>query len=465
MKKLCMYFFILIVSASCWFDTIKSITNLTKNDPYPLYNSLYPYSYLLTRTKNFLKYLTNDDCPEFFSISVSPFHQKANRGRDYDKRVKALGDLEGRWHMLGMVYGPKPAVAPSLANVQLGKAKIVLFGNDLNPANDPDATVPTDVMLTDSNQQIGYFRVPLKYRKTGIRFEACVQPIENFGITVQAGFAEIKQTLTEFVDLTVEAVPYDGFTEGFISDLETVLMTPPQSIYTFTGQGLEVCDFRSSSPEDVRVFVWWRKVYDVNPCDCEWPHFLFTPFAQFETSIPTAKTQDRTKAFALPFGNDGHAAMGVTAGLHIDFTETVEIGFYGGITHFFSRTIDNFRLPNNIVQSGVFPFSTQVRRKPGRNVNYGFLFNAYRFIDKLSCAIEYAFISHGEDQISLTAPEPAFIPRQAECLSKFSVHILNTSLYYEISPNFILGFGVQWPLVERNVYRATTVLGTIQLVF
>ncbi len=440
------------------------ITTLNKNDPYPLYNSLYPYSYLLKRTQNFLKCITQDDHPELFGVAASVFHQKANRGRDYEKQRRLLGDLEGRWDMLAMTYGPLP-IGASLSNTELGRAKVAIWDGSLVPPNNPNGVLPFDLQITDSNCRIGFFEVPLRYRKTGMRFEISVQPFEDFGFTFQSGFAEMKQTLTQFVDLTPTATLYDGFTLALTTSIETFLMNPPQNILTFTGQGLEVCDFRSTSFEDVRLFVWWRHVFEANACNCEWPHFLFIPFVNFETSLPTAKRQERRKAFALPFGNDGHVSLAATAGFHIDFIETVEIGFYGGVTHFLPRNIANFRLPTSIIQSGVFPFSTEVRRKPGRNINYGLLFNAYRFLDKFSFFAEYAVISHGEDTIKLVNPDPAFIPRQQECLSKFSVHLLNTALNYEISPNFTLGVAVQWPLVQRNAYRTTTVLGTIQVTF
>jgi hypothetical protein len=455
--------------AQIWQPAILSITTLMKHDPYPIYNAdNYPYSYLLTRSKNYMKCLTDCYDPEFFSLAISGFYQKANYGRDFDKQKAFLGDLEGRWNMVGMMYGTLPA-GKDLTGTQLGRAKVEIYGPSLTPTpNNPNSMVPVDIALTDTGELIGFFSVPLKYRKSGIRFETSIQPVEDFGFTIQGGFADIKQTMTNFIDLTPDSGLYDGFTDTFTTQVEALLMTSTQARKIFCQQGLDTCDFKSCLKwEDLRIFAWWRHIFPINmdEPECEWPHFLFIPFVNFEVSIPTAPKLDRSKAFALSLGNDGHTAIGFTAGFHMDFIRTIEVGAYGGITYFAPRTISDFRVPNSPTQSGVFPFTTTVKKKPGLNGNFGLLMHAYRFIDKLSFWADYAYIQHCEDTITLQTPDPAFFPDIVECRSKWEVHLLNTSLYYELSRNFTVGLVVQWPLKQRNAYRSTTVMGTIQVTF
>lgn len=477
-----------------WSADSIAISSLAKNDPYPVYSTKYPYCHLLERTKNYLKGWDNCYKRSWMSASVSPFFQKANRGRTYEREKVPLGDLEGRWNMLGMTYGPVPE-GQTLVDKQLGAAKLALFEPNLLPTgNDPNSVVPMSSILTDSTERVGYFSVPLKYRKQGARFEVCFQPFEDFGFMIQGGYADIKQTLTDFVNLTINFTQVEEAGLKFeAEDLEIIncyLMTQSTANKIFLQQGLDVCDFRDTSFEDLRFAVWFRHMFEVNRNNCEYPEFLFIPFAAFEASVPIAKKRDRTKAFALPFGNDGHSSVAFTAGIHIDFYETIEIGIHGGMTHFFSRDIDNYRLPNArlqgtmnpklagnfALQTGVFPFATSVKVQPGRNTHFGALLHAYRFIGKLSFHAEYIQVNHDEDDITVTgvntgvnAGQPnavddenrVFYPEQQECFSKFQSQFLNTMFNYEISPNISLGFGVQWPLNQRNAYRSTTIIGSI----
>jgi len=258
-----------------------------------------------------------------------------------------------------------------------------------------------------------------------------------------------------------------------IQQVETLLMSSTQADEIFRQIGLETCDFEEDSVEDIRYFVWWRHPFEICNFDycCASP-LLFIPFVQLEGTIPTAKKQNRRKAFALPFGNDGHASIGATAGFHLDFFDTIEFGFLGGYTYFFPRTIDLFRLPNSTQQSGVFPCATTVKKTPGHNSIFGVLFHAYRFLDCFSFYAEYDYIHHTEDTIEIDESSPAFgqnppafIPRQSECLSKWRVQVLNTALNYEISPNLTIGLAVQWPMTQRNAYRSTTVLGSLIATF
>lgn len=466
MKKKFIPVLLAALALAVWHRTSMGITMLTKNDPYPLYTTAYPYHYLLFGVTNYFKDIT--DCVKIDRVSfhVTPFHQKASRGRDFEGCIRFLGDLEGRWNMLGLLYGAVPT-GQSLAGTQIGFAKQQIF-----PPLGPNDTVPVENVLTDTGCHIGYFAVPLKYRKTGVRFELDVQPFEDFGFTIQAGLADIKQTQTcpccGFIDLTPTVSLDDSiFPAAAVPVIESLLMSCTAATLTFSQIGLETCDFEEDSVEDMRFFVWWRHVFEVNANNCTYPYFLFIPFVQIEATAPIAKTQNRRKAFALPFGNDGHSSVGFTAGFHLDFKETIEIGFFGGYTAFSSRTIDLYRLPTSPVQSGVFPFSTTAKVQPGHNSIFGVLFHAYRFLERLSCWVEYDTIHHTEDKITIENP-PAnnpFIPRQQECLSKWRVQVLNTAFNYEISPNLTLGLAAQWPITQRNAYRSTTLAGSLIATF
>lgn len=488
MKKSVFSLACFVILLGAWHPKNYGLSSLAKNDPYPIFSTSYPYEWLLDATKNYLK---GDDCecyPDHISIAASWFYQKASRGKNYDKESVPLGDLEGRWHMLGLLYGPVPP-GETLVDTRLGEAKKEIFGTA--PANEQ---VLTTSILVDCSDQIGFFSVPIRYRKQGFRFEAAFQLCEDFGLLIQGSYADIKQTVTNFDNLfcgrkepcpkgeDLDEIPLPlGFTETVVKQINDLLMSCSSANRIFREQGINslrttnttisntenVCDFHKSSFEDLRLSFWLRHIFQVNAGSCEWPEFLFIPFVFLEGSYPGAKQKNRHEVLAVPFGNDGHASLGFTAGFHLDFLETVEISFFGGMTHFFARNVNDYRLPTHPTQSGVFPFATDVKLQPGTNFQVSGMLHAYRFIDKLSAHVDFTYVSHAEDTITLKNPDLAefFLVSQQECLTKFTSSLLTTALNYEISPNFTIGFAVQWPIKQRNAYRSTTYIGSIIGIF
>lgn len=487
---------------------LQGFSTLAKNDPYPLFSTTYPYSYLLDSTKNYLKGIvdnsscncdcdcnTNCDrgcdsscdsaCPpykrDYFSIAFSGIYQKANRGSNYDRQKDLpLGELENVWGILPMLYGipnPGPGALPTQIGNQLVAAKQALFPAVTPPTTTP---VPDNLIVVDDNELVGFASAPIRYRKHGIRFESALQPHEDIGLLIQGGYADIKQTLTVLTNLGKSATASGcGLTDPFIATVNCILMTHSAYTAIFKQQFLDdctntqnVCDFRKGSFEDLRFSVWLRHIFQAN-CgrECDWPAFLFTPFLFFEAALGLSVDQDFTKLLSLPFGNNRHNSLGFTAGFTIDFIDTIEIGFHGGITHFTGRDLKNYRLPTHPTQSGIFPFATDIHLKPGSNHHFACSMHAYRFLGKMSAWVEFEYMNHAQDSITIldeglrTADPAIFIPCQRECMSKFTALFLTTVLNYEISPNFMLGFGVQWPLQQRNSYRSTTVLGTLRATF
>lgn len=521
---------IFFVGIFCFkYHDVLAISTLAKNDPYPLFSTSYPYGCLLQRTLNYLKCTYDpyagccykpkecEPCEELnarnshFSLAFSGYYQKANWGRNYDREKVQLGDLEGRWNMLGMCYGPVPGVVvpgspvfpenlfepgpqPPRKTKRLGEAKLQIF----NTA--PNSEVPPDRILTDSALQVGFFSVPTHYRKHGVRFELCFQPHPDFGLFVQGGYADIKNTATQFINLTPICNPCVGpcdqtfnepnpgeaflptapqFTCSTVMKINDLLMSATSANRIFREQGIEKrsntqnrCDFRESSFEDLRFSVWLRHIFQLNQYSCEWPELAFIPFFNFEGSVALERKLDTMRALAVPFGNNGHNSIAFTGGFHIDFYDTVEIAFHGGATFFSSRNVTNYRLPTHETQSGVFPFATNVKVQPGNNHHFEVLLNAYRFIGKLSGHVGFVVVNHDEDKLTILdealreakSPvtwEPVFRVAQQECLTKFMSSFLTTAGNYEISPNITLGFAVQWPIQQRNAFRSTTVIGSI----
>ncbi len=540
MTRLMKNYFLMLFICIFFNSSLSALSSLANNDPYPIYNAIYdPY---LTRWQKEWLIGCNEICDddEIFSLSISAFSQKARSGRDFAHTKQLLGDLTGPWNMVGMLYGGLP-IGESLQNTQLGEAKLHIF-SDLIQSQLPTPQTPIPIsfediiisptseqssiyVLTDSSQNIGFFSVPIHYRKVGVRFEATLKPFECFGLTVQAGVSEIRQTVTGLIDRTPNIAPentgndFNGtgncpdllcggqpFDNNFFrnipvllnnniysncnicnpnpctmaSDLTTSSCTNPyleienqlmdasKASLIFHQIGFNDCNFEKTSFEDVRFIFWWRDIFEINRDRCSWPYFLFTPSVEFNFVIPTARKKDRRELYSLPFGNDGHWALGFDAGISFDFVETVEIAFYGGMNYFFPRNVCNYRIPTDLYQQGIFPFATNVNVSPGYNFNWRAVFNAYHFVDRVSAYVDWVFVKHETDKIKLCTPDPAFpidMIEKAECTTKFMSQFVDAAIYYDISPNLQLGVIAQFPVAQRNAYRSTTYLWTFRCVF
>jgi hypothetical protein len=470
---------LLLLVTTC--TQVHAWTSLMKHDPVYVY-STEPHAYLLMdpAKARLLGYQCDPDyVPGWMTFAITPYYQKAKRGRDYDRQRAQLGDLEGRWDILGMIYGNKPATGRPATGEQIIRAREAIYGSPL----------PPNSINVDPAHLFGYYSVPIDYRKAGVRTEWSFNPIcWNWGVTIQCGVTDLKQTNSVLVDLSVEkfAGTVDQISERTdlthdqIEDARNFVTTETDARTILQQQGYDLCDFQKTTVEDVHIRLWWRRPFLVNSLrdPQEWPIFIFTPYIVGQVSIDVAHKLDRmfgtphadkgAEIFGLSAGNDKHLAVGFIGGFFIDFIETVEIGIEGGMLHFFSRDIKDFRLPNfdsDDVQFSVFPYATDVNLQPGRNYFFRANLHADYFIDHLSACVEYTFVDHSEDEIELLRPDPDFFPDIIECRSKWMAQMLLTALNYDISPNITLGFGIQWPLMQRNSYRTTTVLGTLRCTF
>jgi len=158
------------------------------NDPYPMYSTLNPYEFMYRWHREYLKGISDKDTEERIRFAVSPFAQFADRGRTIKNDEVYLGDIAGRWNMIALLFGETPqgkALPPTLET-----AKTTLFGNNVDVIENPETYV-------DPTQRFGFFTVPLKYRKYGVRFEADLRLVKDIGLCVQFGYACICQRLED----------------------------------------------------------------------------------------------------------------------------------------------------------------------------------------------------------------------------------------------------------------------------
>ena len=451
----------------CFFfhhASLHALSSLAKNDPYPVFNSLDPHTFLYMHEKLKIK------DPEYaerkrdnVGLSLSPFGQNADRGRDIDGKRTQLGDLTGNWGMIALLFGPIPngkTMAPALQTALTNLFPGVAPG-DLN-----------DGTKIDPTQNFGFFSVPLKYRKRGVRLELAADIYAGFGITLQTGIVSMTQTNTGFIDLTT-CTPSDcQFDPTPITGqmVETYLISQLKTIAKEIK--LDLGNYCETSVEEVRINLFWRRGFEINANDQEWPHFLLIPFFTVGGTVSPGSENRITdggfnKAFFAPFGNNDHSGVGFTSGLDIDFIESIELGAEVGMTYFFKRSFEKFRLPTNEFQTTIYPFTTDVSLLPGFNWHFGAKIAAFHFLGRLSGYLQYIQMEHKQDEITLKKceDEGIFLPTQLENISGFKAKFINAALNYDISPNIGLGLFWQAPISQRNSYRSSTILVSFNATF
>src|SRR5258705_2478857 len=109
-------FLLSIIGVINYSTYICAMSNLTKNDPYPMFSSDDPHHFNYTNDTLLLMDLIDkkDYWKEHVTISVSPFGQNADSGRGLcgERFVGGepvlLGDIAGRWNMIALLFGPAP---------------------------------------------------------------------------------------------------------------------------------------------------------------------------------------------------------------------------------------------------------------------------------------------------------------------------------------------------------------------
>jgi len=479
---------------------------LTQNDFFPVYSTQWPYSFMNENFKAVEKQMTDRRLNERVKITLTSFAQKASKTRDTEKNETYLGDRVGPWNFIGLTYGTVPA----------GQTFTTSLQNAINNATYQDGQPITYTNYSDTNQNLGFLSVPLKYQKIGMRFGAEARLLNDFVFFVRGGFAQIKQTaginaadaaatatvtsttnglgpvvpigpfinrelrqnytagtppvangrVVQLQDYYGTSTPGGGITtvEPDIAMVETNLIQKYQTI--FNELGVNIGDFNETGPEDICAGAVWRHNFFINVNDAqEYAPFIMTPFFGITGSIAIGKEQDPNKAFSLPFGNNGHHALSINTGFSMDFYETVEISWQAGATHFFKRDVPGLFVPTDDLQQGIYPFRTNVTVDPGKTWYFNFGMNAYHFIDKLSFFGQYLFLTHSQDTYTLLKADSAFKPGRLSQDSIWKVQAMNLGLHYDFSPH--LSFGALWqtPLMQRAAYKTNTIALSMTLVF
>lgn len=424
----------------------------SRNDPFPVYTSLDPYTFLYKKER----FIDKDGIerqryvPQKIYLSLSPFGQTASVSQDDLKNYIALGDVTGRWNMLALLYGCTPpgrTLPPILCEAQQG----------LFPTITPPICGPNDPC-----QRFGFFSANSHYTKKGLRWDLNLHIIGDIGIDIQGGVSDICNTTSCVYNLT-DATDYSN-TNLFDkcnpnltpANVDLYLMDQLQAICDELG--INVNSFHLTTVEDLRFNLFWRHAYECNMIHNDWPSLYVMPFAMLSGVIAIGKEYNLSKVFGLSHGNNGHNALGGSGGVNFDFVETVEVGFEFGGTYFFPREFNCFRIPNDIYQQTLFPFTTNIHRSPGWNWHCAAKLDAYHFLEHLSFYFQYVIVQHQCDHLCPRCPETCFEPEVLEKVSTFRAQFANVAFNYDIAPHCSLGFLWQAPLTQQFSFKSTTLL-------
>ena len=480
----------------------------SRNDPFKVFSAIWPHYFLYQREKQLMfGYADEKGTPERVMVGISAFGQNATNAKTlagtYCKpqgfvnttcpgecntiacsnpsptncpdpvcsNEINIGDIDGRWNLLGLLAGPLPQGAsfPPLLLDAL---------NTLFPGAQPGSITSSMIEVSaepSCRPLFGYVSVPLKYRKRGVRWDIEAIICGDFGLQFEGGVVEISQVLNPcFINLSGTPGASSNLcqTNDNINPDKINCLLFNQLVPLLNQLGLDVCNFTKWGVEDMYLSLYWRHAHVVNfNRDLSWARLLAIPFIRIGGGIATGHTKDPSRQFSLPFGNNGSNSFNANIGIDFDFVETIEVGGEIGYSHFFSKNFDNYRLPTNVLQSGIFPFATSVNVKPGDTIYLAGKMHAYHFIDRLSFWFQWVYVHHRKDTITRLIDDPAFIQiDHNNPLSKcpntvWRAQLGNFGFYYDVSPNLQFGFLWQQMFHARNVYNATTCMFTVNFIF
>lgn len=519
-------------------------TTLNKADPNPLYTSEFPFEPVFDWKKDYMKGNTNCLRTQRISLAASPFMQRANKGTDINKRHAELGDLTGRWNMIATLpFNTLPNSSEGLdtdtfessstltdipSSTQcytVNADRLVTIRNNLLTCIQevfkkdnvqgayPDQLKSVEGLLSlqTKDELLGYFTVPIKYRKTGVRFHANGVLFGGLGVSCDFGVANVSQT-AQFIDLDSTSTCF--IASGCVSSSDncptqipiikclnpfpTATVTPEQwrevvgcinrqlmsNLKDLTNAiGLNICDYSKTSIEDVQLDLFWRNAFCINMNNShEWSNFLFVPFFDVGYTFAAADMANPDVAFSLSNGNNGHDEYHFYAGFGLDFKDTIEVGGEAGFVHFKCRDYSCYRVPTNDFQQNIYPYQTNVSVKPGNTWHTSIFMNARHFLEHWNFWGQWVYINHQKDTITLqklvlseaqvqdgdspnSTTQGVFYPQNLECISDWNAQLFNLALNYELTPNFQLGLYTQIPVSRQNAYRSSTFMATLYAAF
>ena len=220
-------------------QTYSGMFTINKNDPAPIYSTVFPYFYLYNKQNTFQLPIFDycvDDLKYNFQFSFTPFYQRSDKGSNFCECLAQLGDLTGRPNLLAvlpynhfnvnttnaceqsdrnnydcysdipcelLVFNKKEGLVvdtkvPQFLYEIRDELLACINCENANISCTPEKLLSVEGLLALQNYtpNFGTYSVPIRYRKAGVRFQGSFMFSRCLGVNIQFGFANISQCPT-----------------------------------------------------------------------------------------------------------------------------------------------------------------------------------------------------------------------------------------------------------------------------
>ena len=479
------------------------MSNNSRNDPYPVFTAdsdMGPFTYLgeceplqnARISASFFRQAANS----MGLANLTPIYKSDRFATFTTTSDVEIGDVYGPWNILALFYPEETASGTPATTTQVQQYLLGLCTGcsectcgpgscTAGETTEPGCTTTPELLILrkycncpqtdDPKGRFGCMSVPILYRKYGGRFQIEVGTPYSVGVRAEGSFGRVEQ-FAAFNDLTSGATPASIYSTTDQAAVSKFIMNQFDDVIT-DALDLDVDNYCASDMDDIRFAIYWCHAFEANnkkDKDSYMPKLTFVPYIEFECAPLVTTARPYSTLFSVPFGNDGHKAIGVTAGFTINFIDMFTIGFDGGMTHFSKELHRCCPVPTNELQIGVFPRKADLMIRPGKNFSFGATIAAEYFWYNFSTWVEFRMVNHCCDDIALVnmvsvtnLPVPTDYPVSNIMLdvlkdrSEWSSSFANIGLTYDFTDALSLGFFWQAPIRQRFTYRSTTLMGTI----
>jgi hypothetical protein len=419
------------------------------------------------------------------SLHISPYFQhtsNASRGnREEGVKKVPVGNMLGRWNMLGIFFNQNPPTTWSHVNFDQAMASLQNPSVVDDDGAGKDLTNESFFNLNNKYDKIGtYKEVDVKYEKIGLRGQISFDCAFGLGLAVKGGVADYKQIprfrLNDFLNRGKKEENGEdsggedtegNFSESWMAQVFDNLMSSNARNAIAKELELDLTEQRKTDIEDIHVSVYWSLPIKKEE---NGEHILsIVPYFSVGGWLPIGQKKDQNKPFSLSVGNDGFAALTTEGAISFDFPKAFQLSFGVGGSFFTTRDLRNYRVPTSEHQVGIIPWKTSISKRPGPMWYANISLKAENFSPGFSAYFDYVFTEHTKDSIIIKEPDinrrKKFLPEKLERESTWKQQAINVGIKYNVISNLAMGFAVQGTVSSRRAYRSTTILGSVLFAF
>jgi len=373
----------------------------------------------------------------------------------------------------------------------------------VNAAHVEFAGLTDESNFDQDEHSFAFVSTPIDYEKIGVRLQSEIETTFGLGLGVKFGVADIKKrplcnkftNASSGMDCGEVTLPF-VLESCFSTDVFGSAPDPDaQAIYDALfdpktrdkiGKDLEISykTYRKTTVEDMHVSLYWHHPFNCLDSDEDIAVHVI-PYFSIGAWVPTGDEVDPNKIFSVSSGNDGFWGLTLDGSIGFDFpmvyskNQHLQINFGAGATIFSQRTLRDQRIPTSLCQSGIIPWKTDSRKKPGTTWYGNVSFKAEEFIDGLSVYFDFIYTQHTQDDIKLLgecdkacdtlndAQKKVFEigVEKLKCESEWKNQQVNAGFNYQVCSFLSFGGGVQAHISGKQVMRVVTLLGTMSFAF